>query len=691
MSSLRYFAAALTLTSVLLATPALAVINITSDEVWDGIQNPHAADGVMLTTTGSIATNNLVSTYTIPTGVTIAEGVNVFLHDISNPNFSSAINWNFTPNAGPLTFEGPNSTFDTTKGGRNNPGKAFTLNMDNNSIVQSTPGAGRFINGVFVLGGMTGDTLSVTINAVGTASVAVGTIDTAINDAFGGPINITTRGNVDVDNLRTSDVSAGGGSSGSVNVTSTSMTIGNVDTRTFRTSGASAGNVNLRALGQPANSPGDFNANTLAQNTIVLDGTINTNGPQGAGGTAGGGNITTNAVKTTLEPSFMVDLNEGATFTVNTGALTSGTTQAQVFVNNSSVTPNTVNFNVFHDGAGPAAVQWAANASGNWNTAANWSPTANPMSTNTVATIGGTAGSPAAPVITSPQTIYINSTGLAKGLVLDSAAKVAVAGPGTLTLESNSGNASLNVMQGSHELQAQLTLGSNTDATTAANSRIDLNGVLNLAGKTLNTSGAGVVSINNAVVGSGTIVNAGVLGTGGTTAMVGNLTSTGTLAIDIGGTGANRFDAWSITGNATVSGVLSVDAVDGFTPTGGQTFTVLTATNVNAAGLTLGGPDASLFNLITNSNSLVLQAIGGGGVAGDYNGNGVVDAADYVVWRNGGSPDSSQAGYALWRTNFGRTSGGGSIASAGAVPEPASVLLVSLAGFALAIAGRRRN
>ncbi len=39
---------------------------------------------------------------------------------------------------------------------------------------------------------------------------------------------------------------------------------------------------------------------------------------------------------------------------------------------------------------------------------------------------------------------------------------------------------------------------------------------------------------------------------------------------------------------------------------------------------------------------------------GDYNGNGVVDAADYVLWRNdpatnGGSP----AGYNTWRTNYG--------------------------------------
>jgi hypothetical protein len=38
--------------------------------------------------------------------------------------------------------------------------------------------------------------------------------------------------------------------------------------------------------------------------------------------------------------------------------------------------------------------------------------------------------------------------------------------------------------------------------------------------------------------------------------------------------------------------------------------------------------------------------------AGDYNHNGIADAADYVVWRK---IDGTPAGYNLWRTNFGNT------------------------------------
>ena len=44
------------------------------------------------------------------------------------------------------------------------------------------------------------------------------------------------------------------------------------------------------------------------------------------------------------------------------------------------------------------------------------------------------------------------------------------------------------------------------------------------------------------------------------------------------------------------------------------------------------------------------------GLAGDYNDDGAVDAADYVVWRK---IDGSQAGYDMWRANFGSVLGTG--------------------------------
>jgi hypothetical protein len=73
---------------------------------------------------------------------------------------------------------------------------------------------------------------------------------------------------------------------------------------------------------------------------------------------------------------------------------------------------------------------------------------------------------------------------------------------------------------------------------------------------------------------------------------------------------------------------------------------------------------------------------------GDFNGDGSVDAADYVVWRKTGG---TQAGYDAWRANFGRTlaSGEGSVQlPAPLVPEPASAALAAAAMVAIRVAKR---
>jgi PEP-CTERM motif len=89
-------------------------------------------------------------------------------------------------------------------------------------------------------------------------------------------------------------------------------------------------------------------------------------------------------------------------------------------------------------------------------------------------------------------------------------------------------------------------------------------------------------------------------------------------------------------------------------------------------------------------------------LAGDYNGNGVVDAADYTVWRDklgqsvtipGDTTPGTvvQADYDVWKNNFGAHAGSGSGAlSVGAVPEPATWLL-GLIGFVGAGVLRRRK
>jgi hypothetical protein len=87
---------------------------------------------------------------------------------------------------------------------------------------------------------------------------------------------------------------------------------------------------------------------------------------------------------------------------------------------------------------------------------------------------------------------------------------------------------------------------------------------------------------------------------------------------------------------------------------------------------------------------------------GDYNNNGVVDLADYVLWRNtqgtstvlandaiGGRIGLAQ--YDQWRLHFGQTGGisGGGLSS-GAIPEPATLSLIILGALCIWTRQRRR-
>lgn len=92
-------------------------------------------------------------------------------------------------------------------------------------------------------------------------------------------------------------------------------------------------------------------------------------------------------------------------------------------------------------------------------------------------------------------------------------------------------------------------------------------------------------------------------------------------------------------------------------------------------------------------------------LSGDYNANGTVDAADYVLYRktlgqsgiglsaDGNDTNSIEPGdFGVWRSRFGITSAAGSSSAASAtVPEPASILVFGLMAAAGSLTFRRRS
>ncbi len=83
------------------------------------------------------------------------------------------------------------------------------------------------------------------------------------------------------------------------------------------------------------------------------------------------------------------------------------------------------------------------------------------------------------------------------------------------------------------------------------------------------------------------------------------------------------------------------------------------------------------------------------GVPGDFNTDGTVDAADYIVWRNRLGTTYTQTDYDAWRANFGKTAAGAAaVADFGLerfahVPEPMTAALLFLGLLPLFVAGRR--
>jgi hypothetical protein len=95
------------------------------------------------------------------------------------------------------------------------------------------------------------------------------------------------------------------------------------------------------------------------------------------------------------------------------------------------------------------------------------------------------------------------------------------------------------------------------------------------------------------------------------------------------------------------------------------------------------GSQQSLYNVAVDQYLSVQY------LPGDYDGDGAVDAGDFVVWRKGLGTTYEASDYDVWLAHFGQALPGGGMAANAAVPEPASVCLL-LSALAVFV-GRRRQ
>jgi hypothetical protein len=222
----------------------------------------------------------------------------------------------------------------------------------------------------------------------------------------------------------------------------------------------------------------------------------------------------------------------------------------------------------------------------------------------------------------------------------------------------------------------------------------------------------GPVSGPGSYPGAGTVMFLNSFSPGASPAAVtfgGNVifTASNTLIMELAGTTpGDEYDTLSGSGVAMLGGTLDIDLLGGFGPSPGNSFQLITA-----GGGVVGTFSNVLLPSISNANwqlrytptSVLLQVT----LKGDYNFDGSVDAADFIVWQKtigaqgfglpadgNGNNEIDPGDYTVWRTNFGTSlSGSGgtatSVPSDASVPEPAGLALLGIGLLAATVVGRR--
>ena len=285
----------------------------------------------------------------------------------------------------------------------------------------------------------------------------------------------------------------------------------------------------------------------------------------------------------------------------------------------------------------------------------------------------------------------------------------------------------------------KLTVGSNNFSTTFSGIVQDTGGIffgtggslakigtgtLTLSGANIYTGGTtvsgGTLEVNGSILGAATVNDGATLAgtgsvgglvtveSGGTispgnspgTLTVGALTlNSGSIAkFELAGIAPAEFDRMVVSLGASLGGTLQVSLGNAaFNPAAGDSFDIL-----DWGGLigTFGAIELPTLagGVMWNASELYTDGVLRVTLLGDYNHDGIVDAADYTVWRNslgqlgtGLAADGNGNGridgddYGIWKAHYGEGSLGGGGQSIETVPEPESFAIMILCLIALAV------
>ncbi|WP_442483262.1 PEP-CTERM sorting domain-containing protein [Aeoliella sp. SH292] len=165
------------------------------------------------------------------------------------------------------------------------------------------------------------------------------------------------------------------------------------------------------------------------------------------------------------------------------------------------------------------------------------------------------------------------------------------------------------------------------------------------------------------------------------------------------GTGTIDGSDWEVLGTTTATSLSQylLDGVDTLAPGASLTLTDLYAGPAEDLVFTYVDTDV-------HQRTGIVTYVTTAALAGDFNGDSVVNLADYTVWRdnlgaanesafapgtgNGGGINASD--YTLWKTNFG-SEASGSLSAASSVPEPTSLAVLALTSIVGLAATRRKK